>query len=613
MRLHTFENEFLVVPNIGESGPGLRIDRRTGLLSRYNINEKPLEAGADAQVIFGIMGFAKLLRGKYLVVITNAQVVARINGHEIRRVTETDIIPFSAAKLHDDLPSAQHQTDEAEYLRMLGYVLESHYFYFSYTYDVTHSAQRIAAISNSDDATSPLWKRADERFFWNRYLSSDLIEGGFDEFVLPVITGFVGAHQTSLNNRNFTFVIFTRRGCKRAGRRFTSRGVDLQGNASNYAETEQLIVVPTTTGNRQSLYSFLQTRGSIPIVWKQTVSLKYMPKPEMGDAPKSSLAFRHHFDEQVKKYGKQILINLIDQKGKELLLERAYADEVLNSQDKRLRYVAFDFHRECRKMKYENLSKLENELAAEMNDMGYFAADITESQSWEIRRFQSSILRTNCMDCLDRTNVVQSVFAHSVLIRQFQELGILSTDVRALNSPTFEQIFKNTWADNADAVAIQYTGTGALKTDYTRTGKRSHLGAVLDLTNSAKRYILNNFYDGDTQDALDVFLGVYVPQKDQPTPFEKPVVGKDAPSLLRLLMMIFLVLLAVFIMWGLVGPWFGIPTPSYHIRQILFLLAYPVVAFKVAEKNGRKYVNKPHFREVEQQWFSHPAKSSKQD
>jgi hypothetical protein len=27
---------------------------------------------------------------------------------------------------------------------------------------------------------------------------------------------------------------------------------------------------------------------------------------------------------------------------------------------------------------------------------------------------------------------------------------------------------KNLWADNADAISMQYSGTGALKTDYTR-------------------------------------------------------------------------------------------------------------------------------------------------
>lgn len=45
-------------------------------------------------------------------------------------------------------------------------------------------------------------------------------------------------------------------------------------------------------------------------------------------------------------------------------------------------------------------------------------------------------------------------------------------------------------------MSIQYTGTPALKTDFTRTGKRTKAGAINDGINSVKRYFLNNFYDG---------------------------------------------------------------------------------------------------------------------
>ena len=55
------------------------------------------------------------------------------------------------------------------------------------------------------------------------------------------------------------------------------------------------------------------------------------------------------------------------------------------------------------------------------------------------------------------------------------------------------------WANNADAISEQYAGTGALKTDYTRTGKRSFKGVLNDGLNSATRYYLNNFKDGFRQ------------------------------------------------------------------------------------------------------------------
>lgn len=60
-------------------------------------------------------------------------------------------------------------------------------------------------------------------------------------------------------------------------------------------------------------------------------------------------------------------------------------------------------------------------------------------------------------------------------------------------------MFQNIWADHADYISIQYSGTGALKTDYTRTGRRTYLGALRDGANSLLRYYKNNLKDGFRQ------------------------------------------------------------------------------------------------------------------
>lgn len=46
---------------------------------------------------------------------------------------------------------------------------------------------------------------------------------------------------------------------------------------------------------------------------------------------------------------------------------------------------------------------------------------------------------------------------------------------------------------------MAYSGTGALKTDFTRTGKRTRKGMFEDGWNSAMRYLKNNFFDGARQ------------------------------------------------------------------------------------------------------------------
>ena len=91
--------------------------------------------------------------------------------------------------------------------------------------------------------------------------------------------------------------------------------------------------------------------------------------------------------------------------------------------DPNIEYVWFDFHGECKKMKWENLSKLVDIVKEKMLSYGHFMAEIDVSfgqrqlinkQTCRILSVQSGVMRTNCMDCLDRTNVVQGVFSRQI-------------------------------------------------------------------------------------------------------------------------------------------------------------------------------------------------------
>lgn len=68
-------------------------------------------------------------------------------------------------------------------------------------------------------------------------------------------------------------LLISRRHVDRIGTRFHSRGIDENGNVSNFVETEQII----ETG--ELIYSFVQIRGSIPLFWKQIINLSYNPVP----------------------------------------------------------------------------------------------------------------------------------------------------------------------------------------------------------------------------------------------------------------------------------------------------------------------------------------------
>ena len=127
------------------------------------------------------------------------------------------------------------------------------------------------------------------------------------------------------------------------------------------------------------------------------------------------------------------------------------------------------------------------------------------------------------MDCLDRTNVVQSMFGRYILYQQFcDRFGLKAKTKRKLpigynvafkrkmvTLPwnTGELAHRLLWADNADAISRLYAGTPALKGDFTRTGKRTKRGALDDGVNSVTRFYLNNFLDADRQEGMDLLTG----------------------------------------------------------------------------------------------------------
>jgi hypothetical protein len=98
--------------------------------------------------------------------------------------------------------------------------------------------------------------------------------------------GFLHIQHTFANHKALTLALISRRARFRVGTRFFSRGIDANGNVSNFNETEQMLLVPGTTG--QKWMSYVQTRGSVPVYWAEMMDLKYKPKLKIfGQTEKS--------------------------------------------------------------------------------------------------------------------------------------------------------------------------------------------------------------------------------------------------------------------------------------------------------------------------------------
>lgn len=178
---------------------------------------------------------------------------------------------------------------------------------------------------------------------------------------------------------------------------------------------------------------------------------------------------------------------------------------------KGVRHVWFDFHAELKGGRWDKLQILLNDLQPALEEHGYFQASQNDSGgAWQVEQWQRGVMRTNCMDCLDRTNVVQGIIARRMLVSQLSWALPLAYKSFYRKNPLSlpwsegEQAHRSIWADNADAISRLYAGTPALKGDFTRTGKRTRKGALDDGMNSLQRYYLNNFLDADRQEGIDL-------------------------------------------------------------------------------------------------------------
>ncbi|XP_036241332.2 LOW QUALITY PROTEIN: phosphatidylinositide phosphatase SAC2 [Molothrus ater] len=400
--------------------------------------------------------------------------------------------------------------------------MDSDSFYYSLSYDLTNSVQRQSACEKTN---LPLWRKVDDRFFWNKHMIEDLISidnAEVDFWIIPIIQGFVQIEELVVNysessdddksspetppqesscvddiHPTFLVALISRRSRHRAGMRYKRRGVDKNGNVANYVETEQLIHVHNHT------LSYIQTRGSVPVFWSQ-VGYRYNPRPRLDKSENETVScFRAHFEEQLKNYKKQVIINLVDQTGREKIIGDAYLKQVLLYNNANLTYVSFDFHEHCRGMKFENVQTLTDAIHDIILDMKWCWVD----QAGVICK-QEGIFRVNCMDCLDRTNVVQAAIARVVMEQQLKKLGVMPPEQPL--PVKCNRIYQIMWANNGDAISRQYAGTAALKGDFTRTGERKLAGVMKDGVNSANRYYLNRFRDAYRQAVIDLMQGIPV-------------------------------------------------------------------------------------------------------
>ncbi|KAI1107531.1 SacI homology domain-containing protein [Jackrogersella minutella] len=509
--------------------------------------------------IYGTLGLISINQDVFLGVITQALRVATLRpGETVEKIASVDFFCLNSAEYDNVIslntydpelsdsasPYGQNlgrREGEIEYpYQELQKLLSNGSFYYSTDFDLTNRLQDRPIDSDTFDIDN-----FDDSFLWNYFMISPLVQFrsrllaheretlDASRILTSAIRGFCSTMtipQSAAPLRDGKsglpsfLTAISRLSCKRAGTRFNSRGIDDDGHVANFVETETIYWSPSGV-----LFSYAQVRGSVPVFWEQTPGL--LPNQQKISITRSAdgtqPAFDKHFEELEHSYGAVHIVNLLSAtKPGEAELTNLYhyglqhcslahVDEKQSSDHALLRKTDYDFHAETKAVGYEAAREIRRYIEHSADGFAYYLAELTDDmidtnepsshQRMVVVLQQEGVFRTNCLDCLDRTNLIQTLISQLAVEAFLNHRGKYAASDFWVRHSTL-------WADNGDALSRIYAGTGALKSSFTRHGKMSLAGAFADARKSATRLYINNFADKARQNTIDMLLGRLVGQ-----------------------------------------------------------------------------------------------------
>ncbi|CAG8508862.1 9469_t:CDS:10 [Ambispora gerdemannii] len=401
--------------------------------------------------VYGILGLIQLEKA----VVTECKPVGQIRtGESVNRILDVEFYSLTnnawdsgiGMYEEEDTLDQSRPYHPCSHLRKL---LSNKHFYFSSDFDLTRTLQ-VRNLASASDKYS-----FDDRFLWNKYMINGLL-------------------------------------------RFRAKL-----NREEQAHLDQSGALTETILDANKLcFSYTQIRGSVPVFWEQQGIQVIGHKVQISrGADATQPAVERHFTDLANRYGELHIINLLGPKEGEALLAKEYHNQIdiLKSNGTQVLITDFDFNTICKNANYENVKLLLVNIEEELKAFELFVLD-TESNVPIVK--QKGIFRTNCVDCLDRTNVVQTTISRTILESYLPQLKFTS---RQLDTIFYSH--SHLWAENGDSLSKIYAGTGALKSEFTRSGKITLAGVIGDASKSVNRFYINNFQDKSKQEVIDLLLG----------------------------------------------------------------------------------------------------------
>ena len=253
--------------------------------------------------------------------------------------------------------------------------------------------------------------------------------GRYTDYCPSFISGYFRTTDwVNFKGKLLRMTICTRKSNGRSGPKSLSRGADTEGNTSNFSESELIFEVKNITEKKTKIFSYVQIRGSIPLIWEQISSFWPKAKVRLCQNLKIQCAtLKQHFKKIEKEYDEVYVINLVNKRRTQKKIGDVFAHALNEYKGNLDNHLWFDFNKETEKTKYENLERLIEKVKGKIGDLGCLELEFVEDQV-EVVDQQKGVFRINCMASLDRTNVVMAlvfkykIFSWLAQVRPFAQI-----------------------------------------------------------------------------------------------------------------------------------------------------------------------------------------------
>ena len=529
------ESKYVLVP-FGKPAQILVVDRQGGAIhttpsSNLDALVGPAGARAKSCAVAAVVGVLSYPDDRSLVIVTSAT-PRRLAGEggvrDVGVVVRTAFLPFKPNTPDQWQPPTERQASDgkeaapavigAKLRAQLKEMLEAGDFFVAPGFGLTHTLARRCAGGRGGG-----WADADDRFVWNAAALSPLADAGDGAWLSPLVHGSVLTETIETRGVRLSVSLVARRSVEHAGTRFKTRGVNDDGGAANFVEIEQLVHVQTAHASACS--SFVQVRGSAPLFWEQR-GKSVNPKPRTTRSEELTLpTLRRHLDGLRARYGGLALLSLLEQRGDEAELAAALVRHIdlLRADDGGggggggggpldVPIVSFDFHAQCKASRNDGLRHLVRALEPTLGAHAFTSASPCDGGAAPVvRRRQGGVLRTNCLDCLNRTNMAQAALALHAATAQIADSGVIVDGTAASEA---QSALRRLWAETGDALSLQYTGTanlsrgtGIAEGDAKKSLMEKGFGLVEKGVRTVNRYVQEQLFDDARQSSIDCLLG----------------------------------------------------------------------------------------------------------